>query len=230
MRVGNRAAPALVLGSYPDVESGRLALRRLRRGGFRRAAAACCLPDGRAVIDDNGFSPLLAILVGGLIAIAVVAVYFLLAPTHILPTALGWTAIATLTTAGALAGWLLSRQLGFGVRDSVLDRYRRWVTAGETLVIVQVEVHQSRTVLALLRETEGALPVTFIIRPRSAVLGRVAEFQRQERFSSERLKLHAAWLAGRHAGALRTRRPQPLWNRLRDCERIVDAITLDLVR
>ncbi|MHB0871703.1 MAG: hypothetical protein ACYC5J_19920, partial [Chloroflexota bacterium] len=98
------------------------------------------------------------------------------------------------------------------------------------LVIVQVEVHQSRTVLALLRETEGALPATFIIRPHSDVPGRVTEFQRQERFSPERLKLHAAWLAGRHAGALRTRRPQPLWNRLRDCERIVDAITLDLAQ
>jgi len=173
MRIGSKAASALVLGSYPDIEAGRLAMRNIRRNGFRRTAAVSSLPDGRVEVENN----------------------------HLI-----------------------------GVRDSVLDRYRRWVTAGETLVIVEVEVLQARSVLALFRETEDALPANFIIRPHRDVPGRVAELQKRERFSSERLKLHAAWLAGRHAGALKVGRPQPLWDRLRDCERIIDAITLDLAQ
>jgi len=228
--IGKKAAQALVLGSYPDLESGRLALRSLRRSSFRHAAAVYGLPGGRVVVEGNNPSQLLSALGGGLLAIAAVAVYILLAQMHLLPDVFEWTTIAPLVAVAALAGWLLSRRLGFRVRNSVLDRYRRWVTTGEMLVIVQVEVHQSRAVLALLRETEGALPATFISRPHRDIPGRVTEFQRQERFSPERLKLHAAWLAGRHAGALQTRRPQPLWNRLRDCERIVDAITLDLAQ
>jgi cyclic beta-1,2-glucan synthetase len=173
LRIGSKAAPALVLGSYPDIEAGRLAMRNIRRGGFRHVATVSSLPDGRVVVENN---PLI------------------------------------------------------GVRDSVLDHYRRWVTAGETLVIVEVEVLQARAVLALFRETEDSLPATFIIRPHSDVPGRVSELQRRERFSSERLKLHATWLAGRHIGELKASRPQPLWDRLRDCERIIDAITLDLAQ
>lgn len=167
---------------------------------------------------------------GGLSALAIASYFLLLAPTHPLQGATEWAAIATLTAAGALVGWLISRWLDLGVHNSVLDRYRRWVGAGETLVIVQVEVHQARTVLALLRETEEALPATFIIRPHRDVPGRVAELRRRERFSSERLKLHAAQMAALHAGALRTQRPQPLWNRLRECEWIVNAITQDLAQ
>ena len=231
MRLGERTAPALVLGSYPDLEAGRLALRNIRRCGFRRAAAVYGLPGGRDVVEGGAVSPLQGALGGGFIALVLVAGYFLLlAPTYPLAGASDWAAIAALTAVGALAGWLLVRWLDLGLRHSVLDRYRRWVSVGETLVIVEVEVLQARTVLALLRETEEALPATFIIRPHRDVPGSVAELQRRERFSSERLKLHATWLATRHAGALRTRRPQPLWDRLRDCERIIDAITLDLAQ
>ena len=230
-RIGAVADPALVVGSYPDAEAGRLALRTVRRSGFRRVAAVHGLPGGRTVVEDNGLSPLRGALGGGLFALAFVVGYLLLlARTGAPRDAAEWLASGTFVAVGALAGWFLSRWLDLGVRDSVLDRYRRWVTAGEMLVIVEVEVSQARTVLGLLREAEDALPATFIIRPHRDVPGRVVELQRRERFSGERLKVHAAWLANRHAGALRARRPQPLWTRLSDSERIIDTITLDLAQ
>ena len=230
-RIGAVADPALVVGSYPDPEAGRLALRAVRRNGFRRAAAIHGLPGGRTVVEDNDLPRLWGAIGGGVFALAVVVGYLLqLARTGAPRDATEWLASGAFVAVGAVTGWALSRWLDLGVRDSVLKRYRRWVTAGETLVIVEVQVSQARSVLDLLRESEDALPATFIIRPHSVVPGRVVELQRRERFAGERLKLHATWLAGRHAGALRARRPQPLWNRLSDGERIIDTITLDLAQ
>ncbi|MHB1413789.1 MAG: GH36-type glycosyl hydrolase domain-containing protein [Chloroflexota bacterium] len=230
-RIGAAADAALVVGSYPDAAAGRLALRTVRRRGFRRAAAIHSLPGGRTVVEDNDLSPLRGAFGGGLLALAFAIGYlFLLVRTGVPRDAAEWLAYGTFVAVGALAGWLVSRWLDLGVRDSVLDRYRRWVTAGETLVVVEVEVRHARTVLGLLRNSEDVLPATFIIRPRRVVPGRVVELQRRECFSGERLKVHAAWLANRHAGALRARRPQPLWTRLSDGERIIDTITLDLAQ
>ncbi|MDP2661204.1 MAG: DUF3131 domain-containing protein, partial [Dehalococcoidia bacterium] len=207
-----------------------MALRSIRRSGFRRAAAVSSLSSGRIVVEFNGLVPLWGALVGGLIALAITAVYFLLvAPVQLGQGAAEWPAIAVVTTVGALVGWLVVRWRDRGVPNSVLGRYRRWVTAGETLVIAEVEVEQARTALALLREAEEDPPATFIIRPHREIPTRVAGLQRRERFSSERLKLYAATLANLHVGALRALRPKQLWDRLRDCERIVDAITVDLV-
>ncbi|MEW6183019.1 MAG: glucoamylase family protein [Bacillota bacterium] len=101
---------------------------------------------------------------------------------------------------------------------------------GETLVIAEAGDSQARTALAWLRETEEGQPTTFIIRPHPEIPGRVAEFRRRERYSPEQLKLYAATLADQHIGAPGARRPQPLWDHLRDCERMIDAITVDLAQ
>ena len=206
-----------------------MALRAIRRNGFRRAAAVSSLPGGRILVEDNGFHSHWGALVAGLGGLAIAAGYLLLLGAP-LQGATAWAVVATLTVLGALVGWLVKRWLNRGVRDSILNRYRRWVADGETLVIAEAEVEQARAALALFRETEEVPPVTFIIRPHRSIPARVAELQRCERFSSERLKLFAATLAGQHAGALRARRPQPIWDRLRNCEHIVDAITIDLAQ
>jgi hypothetical protein len=221
--------PALVLSSYPDIEAARLAVRSIRRSGIRRVAAVSSLPDGRTVVADHRLVPLLATIAGGIIALAVVVGYEILLARAPMPQgAVEWTAVAACIIAGMLIGQFLGRWFDPGVRASVLYRYRHWVIAGETLVIAEVEAQQARTVLGLLREVEEVLPATFIIRPHRAVVGRVAELQRRERFSGEQLKIHAGLLANRHTSALRVRRPRPLWDRLRDCERTIEAITLDL--
>ncbi|MDO8689858.1 MAG: glucoamylase family protein [Dehalococcoidia bacterium] len=208
-----------------------MALRSIRRSGFRRAAALSSLPSGRVIVEANGFLPLWGALAGGLIALAVIAGFFVLvAPAQLGQRATEWAAFAVLPAVGALLGWLVGRWLDRGVPNSVLGRYRRWVTTGETLVIAEVGVEQARTTLALLRETEEDPPATFIIRPHREIPSRVAGLQRRERFSSEKLKLYASTLADLHVGALRALRPEQLWDRLRDCERIVDAITVDLVQ
>ncbi|TAK33170.1 MAG: DUF3131 domain-containing protein [Chloroflexota bacterium] len=229
VKIGAKSARPLVLGTYSGRESGRLALRSMRRSGFRRAAAITSLPGGRVFVEDGRLLRYWGVLTGGLTALATAVGYFLLAA----PTRLGaieWTTVAILTMVGVLMGWLISRWVGRGMRGPILERYRRWVTAGETLVIAEAEVQKARTALALLRQTEDDRPATFIIRPHRAIPDRVAEFQRRERFSSERLNLYAATLAKQHAGALRARRSRPLWDRVRDCERIVDAITMDLAQ
>ncbi len=208
-----------------------MALRSIRRNGFRRATAISSLPSGRVFVEANRLLQRWGMLASGLIALAIAAVYFFrLAPMQPAQPVTEWQAIAALTTVGALVGWLVGRWLDRGVRNSVLVRYQRWVTAGETLVIAEVEIEQARTTLALLREAEEDPPATFIIRPHREIPSRVAGLQRRERFLSERMKLYAATLAGLHAGALRARRPQPLWDRLRDCEGIIDAITVDLAQ
>ncbi|MCL5959799.1 MAG: hypothetical protein M1358_10905, partial [Chloroflexi bacterium] len=123
IRIGTKAAPSLVLSSYSDREAGRLALRSIRRSGFRRAAAISSLPSGRIFVEDNGFPSHWGALAAGLTALAVAVGYFLLlAP----PPRLGateWTVIVTLTMLGTLVGWLIRRWLDRGVRDSILDRY-----------------------------------------------------------------------------------------------------------
>jgi len=116
----------------------------------------------------------------------------------------------------------------FGVRETLIDRYQRSVVPGETLVIVEVPINQARALVALLRQGEDTLPAIFTVRSHRDVSERVTELQRRERYSTDRLRLHAVRLAERHTGALRSRRPQPLWDRLRDCERTIDAITRDL--
>lgn len=149
----------------------------------------------------------------------------------------GWLALRSIRHAGFRRVAAISSLPGGrividnrGVRDSILDRYQRLVIEGETLVIVEVEIKQARTLVALLREGEDTQPAIFIVRPRRDVSGRATELERRERFSMDRLRLHAAQLADRHTGALRSRRPQPLWNRLRDCEQTIDAITKDLAQ
>ncbi|MHB1134363.1 MAG: glucoamylase family protein, partial [Chloroflexota bacterium] len=230
-KIGAVADPALVLGSYPDAEAGRLALRTVRSSGFRRAAAIYALPGGRSRVEDNALPPLFGAFGGALCALALVIGYILLsARTGVPREAVEWLAVAAIVAGGTVTGWLVSRRLDLGLADSTLARYRRWLTVGETLVIVEVEIGQARAVLSLLRGAEDVLPATFIIRPHREVPGRVAELQRRERFTGERFKVHATWLANRHAGALRGRRPLPLWNRLRDGERIIDAITSDLAQ
>jgi len=206
-----------------------LALLNIRRSGFRRATAISSLPNGRIFLEANSFLAYWSALAGGVIALVMTAVYsVLVAPMPSGQWAAEWPAFAALTAAGTIPSWLVGRWLDRGVRKSVLDRYRRWVTAGETLVIAEVKVEQARATVALLREAEEEPPATFIIRPHREIPGRVAGLQRRERFSSERLRLYAATLAGLHVGALRGRRPEQLWDRLRDCEHIVDAITVDL--
>ena len=230
-KIGARARPSLVLGSFSDRETGRSALRSIRRSGFRRATAISSLPGGRIVVESDGLLPLWGALAGGLIALALSTLFFLqLGPVQPGQRAVGWPGIGVLTAAGAFAGWLMGRWVGRGVRSSVLVRFRRWVTAGETLVIAEVEVEQARRTLALLRETDEDLPATFIIRPHREIPSRAAGLQRRERFSSEKLRLYAATLANLHVGALRALRPEQLWDRLNDCERIVEAITVDLVQ
>ncbi|MGH2461295.1 MAG: glycosyl transferase, partial [Chloroflexota bacterium] len=228
-RLRAKAAPDLVLGCYPDRGTGRVALRSVRRGGFRRAVAISSLPDGTMVVD--GVTQHWGAVAGPLTTIAVLVVYFLLlAPIRLPRDAINVMILAALLIVGALAGWRLFRWLDAGLRDSVRQRYGGWATPGETLVIVEATIHQSRAVLDVLRGGENTQPAIFIVRPRRAGAGRVAELQRRERLSSDQLRLHAVRLAEQQAGALRERRPRPLWGRLRDCERTIGAITMDLAQ
>lgn len=204
----------------------------MRRGGFPRAAAIASLPSGKTFVKDNVLPPYWAAIGSGLASLAIIAGYllWLVRMSPLLDDSIWTSIVALFAIAGALLGWFLAHRLRLGVRRSILERYRRWVTAGETLVVVEVEVEQARTALALLRGTEEARPAPFIVRPHRALFGRVGELQRRERFSPERLKLYASSLAAQHAGALRRRRPQPLWDRLHSCEREINAITVDLAQ
>ena len=140
-----RAAPALVIGSYSDREAGRLALRAPRRAGFRHTAAVHGLPNGQSAVEGYGPHPLVVGGVGGVIGVAIASAFLLLVtPVGSWPDSAAIAIAASLVALGALLGTLASRWLVPRVRPSTIRRFQRWVTSGETLVAVELGTGRAR--------------------------------------------------------------------------------------
>ena len=223
-----KTAPTVVLGSYPDPETGARALRDIRRSGIRRSAALRVPEAGRVAVADHGASAWRLAILATVIALGIAAVYLspLIGRSSLSPAE--WGVVALPVVVGVLAGVRGARWLGLSIDDHLLARYQRWTVPGETLVVAQVPAGRAGEALAVLRRVEGRRPATFVIRPQRDFPKPGPEEPRRERFTIERLKLHATRLAQRQSSTLREGHSRSLWNRLRDNDRIIDAIIEDL--
>ena len=219
---------ATVLGSYRDADTGLQALKTIRRGGYHRSVALMHVQTGRTRVLDDDVLPGRAALAGAAAALAIVAVYMALVLGS-LPT--NWTEagfLGALVITGALLGFAAGRILDFGINNNLIMTYRRWVLSNETLVIVQTPMERAQDVMTLLRRVERGQPATFVIRSLRPVPARAGEQIRNERFTTERMKAHAASLATRQSIRPRPGRTYPLVERALSSKRIVESVTADL--
>ena len=219
---------ATVLGSYRDADTGLQALKTIRRGGYHRSVALMHVQTGRTRVLDDDVLPGRAALAGAATALAIVAVYMALVLGS-LPT--NWTEagfLGALVITGALLGFAAGRILDFGINNNLIMTYRRWVLSNETLVIVQTPMERAQDVMTLLRRVERGQPATFVIRSLRPVPARAGEQIRNERFTTERMKAHAASLATRQSIRPRPGRTYPLVERALSSKRIVESVTADL--
>ncbi|HEX2186029.1 MAG TPA: hypothetical protein VHN78_11050, partial [Chloroflexota bacterium] len=229
-------ALATLVAFYSDQETAPQAMRELRRGGFRRVATIRHAEPGRLMVTDNDVSPGVGALIGALLALGVLVTSFSrFFPSYAPPPTVPWLAVAgAVVLIGAGVGWLCARWLDFGVDEATLTRFRRWVLPGETLLILQAPPSRGPEVLAQLRQVQGATPTTFVLRPSHELGwsgGMSGERPPLERFTTERLKSHAAALAAAHEIEPRRRRwgrGRPLWGRLRGSERTIESVVVGL--
>ena len=220
---------AAVLGSYPDSSAGSAALASIREAGFRRSGLVRRDAGGSVIVENARVSPRQGAVGGALIALALAALAFVAIGSPPIQPIHG-ALLALLIGVCSAAGWDAVRRLEPGVQRSSMDTFARWVLPQETLVVVEALGDQARAVLSRLGESEGSLPSTFIVRPKRATLAEPAPVRRRERFAGERLRALAAQLAAQHAGSLAYREPIPLIARLREYERVISAINLDLTQ
>ena len=220
-----KAECALVAGFYQSPGIGRTVLKNLRRAGFQRSAAVHDSATGEVRVDEHGISAgrgtLGSALIGLLLGI------FALPLRHALehPGAIAGLALslAGCALAGGLAGWLVFRSLDARVSRAHLERFKRWMVRGETVVLVEVPAREAVRVLAVLRAVEGEPPLTFAFHSST-----IFDFEPEENLlrkaasSSQRLAEKAVQLA--HSFSIEKgakRRGHPLLHRLRESERIL---------
>ena len=225
-------ADATILAFYQEQDTALQALRQVGRNGFRRAAAIQHLQPGRITVHDNDVSPRLGALVGGAIALGIMAGYV----SRVVPffftvtvaTVLWWLIALAVTLVGAVLGFFLARLIDMGVDQRTLARFRRLVMPQETLLIVQAPPDRGPAALALLRRVQGAEPTAFVLRATARGVETVpsgGDALRRERYTTEQLVREATRLAATQTLAAGRPRGHPLWDRLRASERTIDAIT-----
>lgn len=205
--------PGFMLGFYQDPTAVGATLRSLRRKGFRRAAAIGKSPDGRVRIDNSTIAPPKGALLGA--GMGLILGFLLdLPPLTMTPA----------TFACAVFGWLLAWRFDGSLDERLLIRYKRWVLAGETLLIVQVMPRDMGRVMEILRRTGGAV-ATFAFQPaRTPDRTPDDEPLRMDPLSPERLSSHATRIAGDHEVGRTRRRIQPLSPRLQKDRRVLEYV------
>lgn len=218
------AVRGTVAGFYQDRDAAYAALNALRRRGFRRSAVVHAGPEGRTEVRDFDLSPLQGALLGGSVGLfsALFAHHYLSSLTT-LPSILG---LFLAILAGAALGAILARLFDFGVQDSLLARYRRWLVHDEAVVLIQVPLRDMERVVGLLREAEGGPPIAFAFPPPLPWRADLPEeFLQHRPLTAERLSLEAGRVAASlHAVSARRVRGKPLLGRLRECERVLSLV------
>src|SRR5262249_18012171 len=93
-----------------------------------------------------------------------------------------------------LAIWLSSKF--FGIDNETLNRFKKWVISDETLVIAQVNSHDVRKALAILRHVESGHPISFLLRSATfAPFEQEAEEQFKEPLTAEQMSERAQKLS-----------------------------------
>ena len=218
-----------VLAVYPDSDRGNQAQRDLWRNGFRRSAVVRAAPSGAIAIIGRSFmvrlgaALTLALLLGVSGSLEGRGLTGYTSPSDSLVFFVFFAAL------GGVLGWTVGRWLGVGVDDETIDYYRRWIVPGETMVIVHTQLAKVDSALQVLRRSLENQPAAFVLREPRSIDGKFASLPR-ERFTQERLRLHAAYLAGRHRIGKDAPRNYQLRSRLVRATRSIEEVTADLAR
>jgi cyclic beta-1,2-glucan synthetase len=223
-----KTSPPLVLGLYSDPASGTRALQEARQSGYRRSALIQRDKADRVVVQGDAAGwRFPASLVGIALVVVVFASAWLVA-APLLPGKGAQILAGVLVALGALVTWITTTWLDVGIGRRYLAYYRRWVLPGESLVLVQAPLNQTPRVLEALRRSSEPEPATFVMRqPHAAKLPPLTT-PPGERFSPERLRLHATYLATTQQVIPPTRHVYPLRARVVESEQLIEVITNDL--
>ncbi len=160
----------LLLGYFVERHEARSAIRKLRSKGFRRAALVHKTAAGVIQTQDPFLwrcvfgTILMAILFGGLAGLAFLLLnrpLALLNRSFSLPVSLLAGGLF-----GALCGGLWLKRSKFGVERKLLENQRRWLTSGETVLILRSPLETMPFPVALLRESGEIPPAVFVLHPR----------------------------------------------------------------
>ena len=226
-RPPTRSVPALLLDSYRDTETGTQVLRQLRRGGFRHSAALRYSVSGRVVAIDSNRPPLRGAFIGSIVALIILVGYYALSASRSLQSA-SQAPLVLLVLAGAVLGGLLSWGIDNIANRRLIADSRRWLLTGEVLVTVRVPINRARAVVEVMRRVERSQPAIFVLRSPRPTPVPAGEPLDRERFTPERLRLHAADLAARLRIARQPGPTFPLWDFARRSKLTVEAVNEDL--
>ena len=155
---------------FAERHEARRAIRKLRSQGFRRAALVHKTAAGEVQTQDpfrwrGVFGTILtAILFGSLAGLALL---LLDRPLPLLNRSLSLpVSMLAGGLLGALGGRLRWRRSKVGVERKLLENQRRWLTSGETVLILQSSLETMPSPVALLRESGEIPPAVFVLHPR----------------------------------------------------------------
>lgn len=212
--------PGLILAFFSERDDATKALRRLRRMGFSRVVLIHKTLQGKIHVEQQEISDGLGAVWGGLAGFALTTAFPALRIARAVPTLVG-----------AATGYGLSRSLNQTVRESLVERYKKSLTAGEVLILVEAPITRLSRALAILRADDRVRPTTFIER----ISHLRAEDDTngggllREADTIERLMQRARELAQRHQPQKERSYNPVLLRRLRENARVIDAVHNNLV-
>lgn len=212
--------PGLILAFFSERADAAKALRRLRRMGFPRVALIHKTNQGKIHVDQQETPDGIGAVWGGLAGLALTAAFPALRIARAVPTLVG-----------AATGYGLTRSLNQGVGEAVIERYKKSLTAGEVLILVEAPIRRLSRALAILRIDERVRPTTFIerishLRAEDDTNGGGSL---RESDTIERLAQRARDLARRHQPQQERSYNPILLRRLRENARVIDAVHNNLV-
>ncbi len=213
----------ILLGFYPSDKDAGEALRQLRRARFRRSWAIHKPVDGRIRVDGGPlrYDPVRTV-VGGLLC-ATVAVAVAMRPPWMFGAEADWLVRGASALAGGLLGWFVLRTIGVVRGGRFAAEHARWLTAGESVVVVQKSPEEVCRAILLLRNSGEGHPSVFTIRERPDIPA-AEEPVRTEPLSSTRLQRYARRLASSHRVGADVRRKEPLLRQLDRCEETIERV------
>ena len=135
-----------------------------------------------------------------------------------------WIHAALTIVIGILGGWALARVLDFLVVRRFLSTHRRWILAGESLVVISTKPDDAAAAASTLSDAAGEHPAVFVLHPIEPPMERPVS-RPHPALGSDEIHLRAMTLAGElrnvKAG---TRHRGSLIPRLNYCERVLARV------
>ena len=218
---------AILLSFYLNDKDAGEALRQLRHKRFRRSVSIHKSAEGRIRIDGSSlrhgvfWGIVSGLLCGALAGIGMVRLPWLFSGM------VGYFALGMPVLAGGLIGWFTIRRLSLGLDEKLVENHARWLTADETVVIVQDSPEAVSRAISLLRSIGESQPAIFTIHRRPG--GPVdSERVQGEPLAAARLQRYARRLASTHRVKADVGREEPLLQQLSLCEEVIERVRQEL--